>query len=708
MPSLSSGVTVALRLAGFEARNDDRAMGLGHLLLALSWISDRSMPSRFDDPHKRRELAEEGARLRERFTDAAIAPDELRKTLRAALAAQDRPDPRDLDDPPMNGAHGPDADDRFEPGRRPTPHNGSGSGSGTDGPARNGSPRRGPARDSSLMHTIRRAGELGERNHAGVVELLRAILEQPLPHCREVFEMLGVDEPLYAFFPEIPRPAPDPFPDARDTPNPPQHLFHDPRDTPNSSQHPSHDERDIPPQDPALDASSQPRSSFDPTIPDPSANPADASGLPSRRPRRPHRLLRSHRLRRIGPSRPPRPSRSLLRPLFRPLNSDPLDSLDSSLASLSDDELDALSVERTTRVPRRPRHAVGEPRTPLLDRYGRDLTLLAREGSLPPLIGREEEMLSLARVLVRQRKANAVLVGEAGVGKTGIVEGLAARLASEGAPSDLANVRIVELTMSAMVAGTKYRGEFEERMEAVLKEARETPGVILFLDELHTVLGAGAATGATDAASILKPMLARGEIRVIGATTAGEYQRYVEEDPALQRRFAVIWVEEPTRAEAVEILQGVAEHMKQHHRVEIADDAPAAAVELAIRYLPEQHLPDKAIDLLDQACAVARIPSLTLSLPQPASPPPPSPAPPNLLATPTSPSTPPDASPAAAPPSLFSDHAPVTPPPSSASPANPLPRRTGLRLITPPPSETCRRPTTPPLNTRTPAQRLPR
>ena len=465
MPSLSSGVTVALRLAGFEARSGPGMMGPDHLLLALSWISDRSMPDRFEDPDKRRELADEGERLRERFAEAGIDPDELRGALRTALAeAEEEPSP--VDGVPVNMA---------------------------------------------LMRTIRRAGELGESNHAGVIELLRAILEQPMPRCQEVFELLGVDEPLYAFFPEIARPAAKPEP-------------------------PADGERDL------------------------------------------------------------------------ERDTDPDAERDAAL-----DDLSVTGPEHTRRIPRRARHASDRPRTPLLDRYGRRLSLLAREGALPPLIGREQEMLSLARVLIRQRKANAVLVGEAGVGKTGIVEGLAARLAAGGAPKELANVEIVELTMSAMVAGTKYRGEFEERMEAVLKEARDTPGLILFLDELHTVLGAGGTSGSADAASILKPMLARGEIRVIGATTAAEYQRYVEEDPALQRRFAVIWVEEPTRAEAVEILEGVAGDLERHHRIEIAEEAPAAAVELAIRYLPEQRLPDKAIDLLDQACAAARIPLLTPS-----------------------------------------------------------------------------------------------
>jgi ATP-dependent Clp protease ATP-binding subunit ClpC len=507
MSSLSSGVTVALRLAGFEARYGVGAMGPGHLLLALSWISDESLSERFDDPDRRHELAREGEQLRERFAEAGIDPDELRNALRAALSAHAR---EEL----LRG--GVVQDDR----------EGLGDEQGGEDDPGGVEDERG---DSALTRMIRRASELGERGHVGVIEVLRAILEQPLPSCREVFEVLGVDEPLYAFFPEIPRPTPELSPDAPDA-----------TDLPDG---PLESDPDL---DLDLDAAERAAS-----VDDSASDPASA------------------------------------------------------------DDADARLVERTTRVPRRPRHAVDEARTPLLDRYGRDLTLLAREGSLPPLVGREEEMLSLARVLVRQRKANAVLVGEAGVGKTGIVEGLAARLTAGGAPPDLANARIVELTMSALVAGTKYRGEFEERMEAVLKEARDTPGLILFLDELHTVLGAGAATGATDAASILKPMLARGEIRVIGATTAGEYQRYVEEDPALQRRFAVIWVEEPTRAEAVAILEGVAEHIALHHRVEIAPYAPAAAVELAMRYLPEQHLPDKAIDLLDQACAAARIPVLT-------------------------------------------------------------------------------------------------
>ncbi|MCX5414952.1 AAA family ATPase [Streptomyces sp. NBC_00059] len=258
--------------------------------------------------------------------------------------------------------------------------------------------------------------------------------------------------------------------------------------------------------------------------------------------------------------------------------------------------------------------ASAEPRsertdTPFLDHYGRDLSALARAGTLPPLIGRRDELRSLARVLVRRHKANAVLVGHAGTGKTGIVEGLAGRLASPGAPADLAGTRIVELSMSTLVAGTKYRGEFEERLQAVLAEARGAPDIVLFIDELHTVLHAGGR-GASDAANILKPALARGEVRCIGATTPGEYRRDIEGDAALQRRFDVIWVDEPGRAEAVAILAGVAESLAAHHGVRIEAGAAEAAVDLTVRYLPDQRLPDKAIDALDQACAAARIRTL--------------------------------------------------------------------------------------------------
>ncbi|GAA2783545.1 ATP-dependent Clp protease ATP-binding subunit [Kitasatospora paracochleata] len=255
-----------------------------------------------------------------------------------------------------------------------------------------------------------------------------------------------------------------------------------------------------------------------------------------------------------------------------------------------------------------PKAEVRQEPTPVLDRYGRDLTALARAGELPASIGRERELRALARSLLRRWKSNCVLVGEAGVGKTSIVEELARRLVSSDPPSGLAGARVVELSMAALVAGTKYRGEFEERLQAVLTEARR-PGLMLFIDEVHTVLGAGGR-GASDAANILKPALARGELRCIGATTPAEYRSTIERDPALQRRFEVLWVDEPTRAEALVIVRGVADDLTAHHGVAIDPEAVTAAVDLTVRHLPEQRLPDKAIDVLDQACAAVRIRSV--------------------------------------------------------------------------------------------------
>ena len=249
-------------------------------------------------------------------------------------------------------------------------------------------------------------------------------------------------------------------------------------------------------------------------------------------------------------------------------------------------------------------------RTPTLDRFGRDLTQLARGGKLDPVIGRREEMRSLARVLSQKRKNNAILVGEAGVGKTCIVEGLAQRLSGPHAPPNLRDRRLVEVSMAGLVAGTKYRGEFEERLQGLVKEASSDANIILFIDEIHTLLGAGGE-GPSDAANILKPALARSEIRCIGATTIAEYRRYIEKDPALERRFQLVWVDEPTREEAVQILRGLRPKLEQHHGLEVTDAAIEAAVELSLRYLPDLRLPDKAIDLLDQACASARIASLS-------------------------------------------------------------------------------------------------
>ena len=238
--------------------------------------------------------------------------------------------------------------------------------------------------------------------------------------------------------------------------------------------------------------------------------------------------------------------------------------------------------------------------------FGRDLSRLAKDGKLAPVIGRKAEMLKIAQTLLQSRKNNVILVGEAGVGKTGIVEGLAQRIAQGKVPEELKATRIIELSMSLLVAGTKYRGEFEERMQAVIKEASADSNIVLFLDEIHTLMGAGKVGGSMDAANILKPALARGEIRVIGATTIAEYRLHIEKDAALERRFQKVDVEEPTPEETREILRGIRTRMEEHHGIKITDGAISAAVEWSVRYLPDFRLPDKAIDLLDTACAQAR------------------------------------------------------------------------------------------------------
>jgi len=250
---------------------------------------------------------------------------------------------------------------------------------------------------------------------------------------------------------------------------------------------------------------------------------------------------------------------------------------------------------------------VAKPKKPsALAHFGRDLSRLAKNGKLAPVIGRKPEMLRIAQTLLQSRKNNVILVGEAGVGKTGIVEGLAQRIAQGKVPEELKATRIIELSMSLLVAGTKYRGEFEERMQAVIKEASADSNIVLFLDEIHTLMGAGKAGGSMDAANILKPALARGEIRVIGATTVAEYRLHIEKDAALERRFQKVDVEEPTPEEALEILRGIRTRMEEHHGIKITDGAISAAVEWSVRYLPDFRLPDKAIDLLDTACAQAR------------------------------------------------------------------------------------------------------
>lgn len=245
--------------------------------------------------------------------------------------------------------------------------------------------------------------------------------------------------------------------------------------------------------------------------------------------------------------------------------------------------------------------------TRTLDRFGVDLTLKAQRGTLDPVVGRENEIRRVMQILCRRTKNNPVLTGDPGVGKTAIVEGLAQRLVSGEAPEALAELRIVSVDLAAMVAGTKYRGDFEERLRSVIEDAERAENVVLFIDELHTLVGAGSAEGAIDAANILKPALGRGSIRLIGATTAHEYSSKLERDPALARRFARIEVGEPDRDSALEILRALRPHYETHHKLAIEDDALAAAVDYSVRYMPERFLPDKAIDLIDEAAASVRI-----------------------------------------------------------------------------------------------------
>jgi len=261
----------------------------------------------------------------------------------------------------------------------------------------------------------------------------------------------------------------------------------------------------------------------------------------------------------------------------------------------------------------RPQRKPGEPErkkrraAPYLDRYGRDITREAREGRLEPVVGRKKEILALVRALSRRTKNNPVLIGDPGVGKTAIVEGLAQRIVRGDVVEAIRDKRIVELNMGALVAGAMYRGQFEERLQGCLEEARNNPDIILFIDEIHTVVGAGRAEGSMDAAHILKPALGRGEIRCIGATTIDEYRRYIEKDSALERRFQPILVNEPTVAQTKEILRQIKSRYEEHHNVIITDEAVEAAVELSARYIPDRRFPDKAIDLLDEACSRARI-----------------------------------------------------------------------------------------------------
>ena len=263
---------------------------------------------------------------------------------------------------------------------------------------------------------------------------------------------------------------------------------------------------------------------------------------------------------------------------------------------------------RQLRGGRRVTRKDAESRFRVLEKFTRDLTQAAREGRLDPVIGREEEIQRIMQILCRRTKNNPVLIGEAGVGKTAIVEGLAQRLVSGQVPDILEGKRILSLDMAALIAGTRFRGDFEERLKALMEEIRNAQGeIILFIDELHTVVGAGSAQGALDAANILKPALARGELQCIGATTPEEYHRFIEKDAALERRFAPVYVEEPSIEETIEMLRGLKERYEAHHGVRFTDEALVAAARLAERYIPDRHLPDKAIDLLDEAAARRRI-----------------------------------------------------------------------------------------------------
>ena len=245
--------------------------------------------------------------------------------------------------------------------------------------------------------------------------------------------------------------------------------------------------------------------------------------------------------------------------------------------------------------------------TPTLDKYSRDMTMEARLGNMDPVVGREKEIQRVMQILSRRMKNNPCLVGEPGVGKTAVVEGIAYMIVHDSVPDTVKGKRLLSLDISGMLAGSKYRGEFEDRIKKVIQEVRSSGNVILFVDELHTLVGAGDAEGAIDASNILKPSLSRGEIQMIGATTRAEYRKYIEKDAALERRFQPVNVEEPTREEAVEILKGLRPCYEQHHGVEISDEAIEASVDLSIRYITDRFLPDKAIDLMDEACSRRRL-----------------------------------------------------------------------------------------------------
>ena len=288
------------------------------------------------------------------------------------------------------------------------------------------------------------------------------------------------------------------------------------------------------------------------------------------------------------------------------LNIDPRKLYNEIVKVINEDGMDSNSIKGTDK------NSGSFNSTPTLNQFGSDLTKQAREGKLDPVIGRKNEIDRVIQILSRRTKNNPCLIGEPGVGKTAVVEGLAEKIVSDDVPEMLKNKRVVTLDISGMVAGAKYRGDFEERIKKCLSEVRKAGDVILFIDEIHTIVGAGSAEGAVDAANILKPLLARGEVQVVGATTLNEYRKYIEKDSALERRFSPVTVGEPTEEETIKILEGLRDKYEAHHNVKITEEAIKAAVDLSIRYINDRFLPDKAIDLMDEAASRVKMRTYTM------------------------------------------------------------------------------------------------
>ncbi len=288
-----------------------------------------------------------------------------------------------------------------------------------------------------------------------------------------------------------------------------------------------------------------------------------------------------------------------------------ISELGGDCATILSDVIKASSAEQGTPSEKGVKARQGKSSTPSLDKFGRDLSAEATDGKLDPVIGRAKEIERIIQILTRRTKNNPCLIGEPGVGKTAVIEGLALKIAEGEVPEPLRDKRVVALDITGMVAGTKYRGDFEERIKSAIDEVKKAENVILFIDEVHTLVGAGSSEGSTDAANMLKPQLARGDLQVIGATTLNEYRKYIEKDAALERRFQPITVGEPSEDDAVLILKGLRDRYEAHHKVRISDESIEAAVKLSSRYISDRYLPDKAIDLIDEACSKVRLANLT-------------------------------------------------------------------------------------------------